>query len=52
MKKAIIGYIISHIICLTVITIVAACSAPLCEEESLPSEIINDVQKMEIIWTT
>ena len=49
MKKAIIGYIIVHIISLTVITIVAACSTSLFEEESLPSEIINDVKKMEII---
>ena len=49
MKKAIKGYIISHIIFLTVIIIVAACSTSLCDEESLPSEIINDVQKMEII---
>ena len=49
MKKAIKGYIISHILCLTGITIIAACFASLCEEESLPSEIINDVKQMEII---
>ena len=49
MKKALKGYIISHILCLTGITIIAACFASLCEEESLPSEIINDVKKMEII---
>ena len=49
MKKAIKGYIISHILCLTGITIIAVCSTSLCEEESLPSEIINDVKQMEII---